>query len=141
MVAGWLQSHLPDQPDMRRPIQLFIVATDGSSPANSLLGPGTDSAYPAWSPDGRQIAFLGSKAVGSNGVYVADVGSAASSGGRVARHIGAGAGAGKPSGWLPAIDGTLASALSGPQWSPDGTELAVVNGGLPMPPDPAASSS
>ena len=108
--------------------ELFIVATDGSSPAAGLLAPGTDSAYPAWSPGGKQIAFLGSEAVGDNGVYVADVGSpAALSGGLLARYIGPGAGEWKPAGWVNAVPGSLAEALSGPQWSPDGTELAVIN--------------
>ena len=108
--------------------ELFIVAADGSSPATGLLAPGADSAYPAWSPDGKQIAFLGSETLGSNGVYVADVGSPpALSGGLAARRIGAGAGEGKPGGWVNAAAGSLAEALSGPQWSPDGTELAVIN--------------
>jgi hypothetical protein len=38
---------------------LFIVPTDGSSPATRLLTPGTHSMSAAWSRDGTRIAFQG----------------------------------------------------------------------------------
>jgi Tol biopolymer transport system component len=99
--------------------ELFIVATDGSSPATRLLAPGIDSAFPDWSPDGRQIAFLGSEAGGASAVYVADLGSADTfSGGLRARRIGPGPG-------VPLTD-----SASGPQWSPDGKELVASTGSL-----------
>jgi Tol biopolymer transport system component len=101
------------------PFELFIARADGSTAATGLVTPtaGLESAFPAWSPDGKQIAFLGSETPDSTGVYVADVGpSGALPGGLQARHIGSDTAV------------TLGFALSGPQWSPDGTSLAVTNG-------------
>jgi len=97
-------------------IDLFIVATDGSSPATRLIAAGTNGAAAAWSPDGKRIAFVGSEAGGGLGTYVADVGSGgALSGGLRARRIG------------PGLAGTLDKAATGPQWSPDGTQLVSLN--------------
>lgn len=94
---------------------LNIVAADGSSPAKRLLAPGTNSILASWSPDGTRIAFLGTEEGGSSGLYVVDgdVGRALS-GGLQGRRIG------------PELNPRLAEALRAPQWSPDGTELAVV---------------
>ena len=93
---------------------LFIVPTDGSSAATRLLAPGLESRSSDWSPDGKQIAFLGRDASGSVGQYVVDAGDALA-GGLEARRILA----------APGVDFANASPGS---WSPGGTELAVVSG-------------
>jgi Tol biopolymer transport system component len=109
----------PTSPVCDSRYELSVVATDGSSPAKPLLAPGIDSAFPDWSPDGTQIAFLGSEASGASDVYVADVGSAETlSGGLQARRVGPGPGV------------ALIDSLSGPRWSPDGTELVASTGSL-----------
>ena len=75
MVAGRHESHLPAQPGVRQStFDLFIVPTDGSSPATRLLVPGLEGRSADWSPDGKQIAFLGRDAAGSVGHYVVDAG-------------------------------------------------------------------
>ncbi len=101
-----------------------IVAADGSSPATKLVAPGTSSVLATWSPDGKQIAFLGSAATGSNGLYVVDVGSGGGpSGGLQPRRIGPVLGPNPGDG---SIGGPAVGIHDGPQWSPDGKELAVV---------------
>ena len=50
--------------------------------ATKLLAPGLDSLHAAWSPDGTQLAYLGSEGSGSAGLYVADVTSRRGPGGR-----------------------------------------------------------
>ena len=98
------------------PYDLFIVATDASSPATRLLAPGMHSLSAAWSPDGTQIAFQGREATGSPGLYVVDVGSGdAMAGGLQARRI-SDAGEYSDDSWTR------------PQWSPDGTEVAAAAG-------------
>jgi Tol biopolymer transport system component len=95
--------------------ELLIVPSDGSSPATKLLAPGLEGRYADWSPDGKQIAFLGRDANGSVGYYVVDVGPGdALSGELQARRILA----------APGVDFANASPGS---WSPDGTELALVS--------------
>jgi Tol biopolymer transport system component len=95
---------------------LFIVAADGSTPARKLLAEGTYAVHPAWSPDGKQIAFLGGNdSAGSVGQYVVDVGpGGALSGGLTPRRIGA-------------STGDLANSGGDIQWSPDGTKLAMIS--------------
>jgi Tol biopolymer transport system component len=94
---------------------LFIVPTDGSSPATRLLTPGLEGRYSDWSPDGKQIAFLGRDATRGVGYYVVDAGPGDALEGELqARRILA----------APAIDFANASPGS---WSPDGTELALVS--------------
>ena len=94
---------------------LFIVPTDGTSPATRLLTPGLEGRITDWSPDGTQIAFVGRDATGSVGQYVVDAGDALG-GGLQARRILA----------LDGID--LANIPGGSRWSPDGTDLAAVTG-------------
>jgi Tol biopolymer transport system component len=94
--------------------ELNIVPTDGSSPAQRLLPPGMNGASARWSGDGSRVAFLGSETVGRTGLYVADIDP--SRGGSAvlkSRQIG------------PDLGPTLTDGSRGPEWSPDGTELAV----------------
>ncbi len=73
--------------------------------------------FPRFSADGARIAFLGSERGGASGLYVAEVGSAgAGAGGLQARRIG------------PDLEGSPGEQWFRPQWSPDGTELAVAVG-------------
>ena len=99
----------PGEPD------LFVVPADGSASARRLLATDMNGVFPRFSADGRSIAFLGSQGGAANsGLYVADVGSAgAGAGGVAARRIG------------PDIGGSPVQQVSPPQWSPDGTEIAV----------------
>ena len=100
----------PGQPD------LFVVPADGSAQAGRLLAPGMKGVFPRFSPDGRRIAFLGSEGGGASGLYVAELGSAgAAAGGLQARRIG------------PDLEGSPGDQWFPPQWSPDGTELAVAD--------------
>ena len=103
-VAFAAHEACPGQPD------LFVVPADGSGQAVKLLPPGTNGAFPTFSPNGRQIAFLGSEAGGATGLYVAEVGSAgAAAGGLQIRRIG------------PDVEGTPMSSgfrRSGPPTAP-----------------------
>lgn len=95
---------------------LFIVASDGSSPATKLLAPGTTGLNASWSPDGKRIAFLGRDAAATSGVYIVDVGpNGALPGGLQSRRIGSGP------------TSLFTDVSSGPRWSPDGTKLAFIN--------------
>lgn len=110
-VAFAAHEACPGQPD------LFVVPADGSAQARRLLAPGTNGVFPRFSGDGRRIAFLGAEAGGASGLYVAEVGSTgAGAGGLQARRIG------------PDLVGSPAEMWFPPQWSPDGTELAVAVG-------------
>jgi Tol biopolymer transport system component len=73
------------------------------------------SLYGTWSPDGTRIAFLGQEGSGSVGVYVIDDVSPAEAavGGLEGRRIG------------PDLGSDLESTGI-PRWSPDGSELLVV---------------
>jgi Tol biopolymer transport system component len=102
---------------------LNVVAADGSSPATRLLAPGMHSVFGSWSPDGTQIAYVGSEGSDPSGLYVADVGpEGALAGGLVGERIGPDLG---PN--LTDLDADPAQgAVHEPRWSPDGTELAMV---------------
>ena len=102
----------PTSPRCDGRFDLFIVPSDGSSPATRLLTPDLEGLYADWSPDGSRIAFQGRDATGSIGYYVVDVGDAPQ-GGRQARQILAG----------PDVD----PPATGEWWSPDGTEIAAVS--------------
>jgi Tol biopolymer transport system component len=107
-LAFAAQVACPSQPS------LFVVPADGSAQAVRLLAPGLNGVFPRFAADGRRIAFLGSEGGGASGLYVAEVGSAgAGAGGLQARRIG------------PDLEGSPGEQWFPPQWSPDGTELAV----------------
>ena len=101
----------PDDPS------LFVVPGDGSALARKLLTPDMRGVFPRFSADGRRIAFLGNEGGGVSGLYVAELGSAgAGAGGLQARRIG------------PDLEGRPGEMWFPPQWSPDGTEVAVAIG-------------
>ncbi len=106
----------PTSPVCDMTFELFIVPTDGSTPATRLLAPGLEGLFADWSPDGNRIAFLGRDATGSIGHYVADADPTmrweAGS-----RRVGS----------LPPPAST-SPTRPGEPWSPDGTGLAVVSG-------------
>jgi TolB protein len=114
----------PTSPACRSRFELFIVATDGSSPAMALLAPGTDGLFPVWSPDGKRIAMLGSEGGATAALYVVDVGSDGGlAGGLQPRRISPVA----PTLFDPGPGADLSNAYDGPRWSPDGSELAVAD--------------
>jgi Tol biopolymer transport system component len=103
----------PGQPD------LFVVPAAGAASAGRLLAPGMNGVFPRFSPDGARIAFLGSEGNAASALHVADVGSAGiGAGGIQSRRIG------------PDLVGSPGEQWFPPQWSPDGTELAIGIGSL-----------
>jgi Tol biopolymer transport system component len=104
----------PTSPVCDGRFELFIVSTDGSSPATRLLAPDLEGLYADWSPDGSRLAFQGRDATGDIGYYVVDASPGdVLRGDLQARRI------------LPGPDSDgLATA---DWWSPDGTELALVS--------------
>jgi Tol biopolymer transport system component len=101
----------PGQPD------LFVVPADGSAQAGRLLAPGLNGEFPRFSGDGTRIAFLGSEGGGASALHVAELGSA-----------GIGASGIQPRRIGPDLDASPADMWFPPQWSRDGTELAVAFG-------------
>lgn len=106
----------PANPLCESRFDLFIVPADGSSPATRLLAAGMEGQAADWSPDGKQIAFLGRDQTGSVGFYVVDADPGDALRGGLQAHR------------ILAFDGLdFANAPTGSWWSPDGTELAVVS--------------
>jgi Tol biopolymer transport system component len=124
--ARWRATWSPDGSGLIFPVgsscqgggfDLYIVAADGLSPATRLVAPEVDSMWATWSPDGSQLAFLGRESGGSDGLFVVDVRPAeALAGGLEPTRIG------------PDLPYDYIDEPSHPQWSPDGSELAVVAG-------------
>jgi Tol biopolymer transport system component len=100
---------------------LFIVAADGSSLPTRLLAPGLDSLHAAWSPDGTRIAYLTSNGIDDIDLSIVETTPAdALSGGLEGRVVAAGLG--------KASTEANSTWFSPPQWSPDGSEVAVSAG-------------
>jgi TolB protein len=79
--------------------EIYVIPAAGGTPVELQTG-FTSALSPAWSPDGRTIAFLATDAEGSTGIYLVDA-----TGGNVRR--------------IAPHDGS--TALS---WSPDGSRIA-----------------
>jgi Tol biopolymer transport system component len=78
-----------------------------------------NGVFPRFSSDGARFAFLGSEGGGASALHVADVASAGMhAGGIQARRVG------------PDLDRTAMDQWFAPQWSPDGTGLAIGTGSL-----------
>ncbi len=87
--------------------EIYVMNTDGSGQTNLTNSPNNNDETPAWSPDGRQIAFARSSVteqpiIANTTIQVMD-----SDGNNVSR---------------------LITQAGQPAWSPDGTQLAVSGG-------------
>ena len=91
-------SHDPTDEDR---FDVYVVNVDGSGITNLTNNPGEVGGCPAWSPDGRKIAFSG-KVDNTSGIYVMNPD-----------------GSGKTK--LPQGEGC-------PRWSPDGSKVAFIGG-------------
>jgi len=89
-----------------RPKHIFVVPSDGSSEAKQITSGEFEDGAPAWSPDGKRLAFVSARHRNSdidltNDVYVVEA-----NGGRPRR--------------LTQTDGSCGA----PSWSPDGRRVA-----------------
>lgn len=55
-----------------RGFDVWRMAVDGSDPRNLTADHAGDGAYPAWSPDGRWIAFDSNREGDDNEIYLMD---------------------------------------------------------------------
>ena len=99
--------------EIRQHLHVFDLATKGSAQLTS--GPYDDSE-PAWSPDGRSIAFTSNRTADPDANQNTDVFVVAADG---------------PPGALPRAVTTSPGADSAPAWSPDGRWIAYLAGGDP----------
>ncbi|MEZ4523160.1 MAG: hypothetical protein R3A46_16195 [Thermomicrobiales bacterium] len=83
---------------------IFLVGLDGSEPINLTNNPANDT-FPAWSPDGSQIAFVSDRG-GADALYLMDAD------GKNIREV-----------HSPSIEDDL--HLRYPSWSPDGRSIAL----------------
>lgn len=106
-----------DRKKNRRESSIWMVPSDGSSTPRRLSAQGANSNSPRWSPDGKTLAFLSSRASDSNGaekpkpqIYLL----AMSAGGEA----------------MPLTK--LKNGVQSYQWSPDGSRMVVVSSSGPM---------
>jgi dipeptidyl aminopeptidase/acylaminoacyl peptidase len=98
-----------DQKTNRRVSRIWIAALDGSHPPVPYTGEGSSSTSPRWSPDGRFMAFLSSRAEGLPGTGVpqrAQIWILSRNGGEARRLS------------------NLENGISSIEWSPDSNHLA-----------------
>lgn len=89
-----------------RPHHLFVVPADGSAEPRQLTDGDYEDVQPAWSPDGRTIAFVSARHDDWDVTPITDVYLVDADGGQPRRATG--------------LDG----GCSSPSWSPDGTRIA-----------------
>src|ERR1044072_2470924 len=105
--------HAPDREGGKDDAQIWTVSTRTGQQRQITTGNGSSWA-PAWSPDGRRIAYLSSQGKGTQ-VYLIP------------------AGGGEPIQLTSAANG-----VDGFRWSPDGRRIAFVGGEAGPPPGSAA---
>ncbi|MGC9945160.1 MAG: protein kinase [Bryobacteraceae bacterium] len=105
--------------------RLWRSKADGSSPL-LLTNPPLDGSLPAWSPDGTQIAFMGSLAGEWSHIY-----SVGRDGGEARPLV--------PESVWPGTPGARDHWLGGPSWSPDGKQIAFGENGRFFPISPTCA--
>ena len=83
LASSFFEGHPCFSPDGRRIAfastrsgdtrEIWVVAADGSSPAQLTRGPGHDQNSPAWSPDGLRIAFDSLGKDGHSDIWTMDI--------------------------------------------------------------------
>ena len=98
-----------------RPTHLFTVRADGAGEPTQVTAGDAEDASPAWSPDGRTLAFVSARHPDWDTEPVTDV-----------YLVGAAGGAGAPGGDEPRRLTQGGGAVELPSWSPRGDRLAVL---------------